>query len=889
MAEEGTAELGTAYEGAKDDINDKLVLDLAWERQQKKTFTAWCNSHLRKVGVKINELDQDFRDGSSLLRLLELISGDKVPPAEKRGKMRVHKIANVNKALKFISEHGVKLAGIGAEEIVDGNLKMTLGMIWTIILRFAIQDISVEELSAKEGLLLWCQRKTAPYKNVNVNNFHISFKDGLAFCALIHRHRPDLIDYDSLKKGNDMDNLNLAFEVAEKHLDIPKMLDAEDIVATPKPDERAIMTYVSSYYHAFSSSAQAEQAAKRIGQVLDVNKENEKMMEDYEQMATTLLEWIASTMPWVEDRTPETTLPETQSRLEEFRQYSTVTKPPKAQEKGELETHFHTLQTKLRLSNRPAYVPSEGKLVSDVNTSWKNLEAGEKQKQEFLMSELHRLQRLEHLAAKFEHKVGNTEKWADGKDEKLSRNDDIESANLAEILALDKIHDTFESDLEAANSRITLLETIAAELRDLNYVNSENVDARLQGVRDTFTNLKQMSDDRKARIQEAIASQQNLDSIRLDYAKRAATFNNWMDNTLDDLAETEVCSSITDVEALQAKHEEFKTGDLQEANVKYDELNGLVTTMAEMGSSENPYTALSPQAVYDKWCSVLDAVPQYEANLNVELEKQQGNEELRVAFAEKANVVGAYIEERSTALAELSMEGKGTMEEQLEAMKAFQEETVAYQPEIDAAESANQALENAIVFDNPHTQYSMDSIRSSWALLMAAINRATNETQNQILIRDSKGLSEAQLQEYRQSFNHFDKDKSGQLDKNEFRACLLSLGYKLGNDPMADPVYDKIWGDIDPNETGYVSFEAFVQFMSKEMVDEDSADQVMASFKILAGEKAYITADELRRELPGEQAEYCIVRMAPYTGPDAPEGALDYMSFSTALYGQSEL
>lgn len=85
-------------------------------------------------------------------------------------------------------------------EIVDGNLKMTLGMIWTIILRFAIQDISVEgewrgspegeragpdasspadpclcpcpETSAKEGLLLWCQRKTAPYRNVNVQNFH---------------------------------------------------------------------------------------------------------------------------------------------------------------------------------------------------------------------------------------------------------------------------------------------------------------------------------------------------------------------------------------------------------------------------------------------------------------------------------------------------------------------------------------------------------------------------------------------------------------------------------------------------------------------------------------------------------------------------------------------
>lgn len=53
-----------------------------------------------------------------------------------------------------------------------------------------------------------------------------------------------------------------------------------------------------------------------------------------------------------------------QGRLEEYRQYASVTKPPKSEEKGKLETHFHTLQTKLRVSKRPAYVPSEGKLVS---------------------------------------------------------------------------------------------------------------------------------------------------------------------------------------------------------------------------------------------------------------------------------------------------------------------------------------------------------------------------------------------------------------------------------------------------------------------------------------------------------------------------------------------
>ena len=47
-----------------------------------------------------------------------------------------------------------------------------------LLSRFAIQDISVEEMTAKEGLLLWCQRKTAPYKNVNVQNFHLSWRDG---------------------------------------------------------------------------------------------------------------------------------------------------------------------------------------------------------------------------------------------------------------------------------------------------------------------------------------------------------------------------------------------------------------------------------------------------------------------------------------------------------------------------------------------------------------------------------------------------------------------------------------------------------------------------------------------------------------------------------------
>ncbi|MEQ2269146.1 Alpha-actinin-1 [Xenotaenia resolanae] len=83
-----------------------------------------------------------------------------------------------------------------------------------------------------------------------------------------------------------MTNLNTAFDVAEKYLDIPKMLDAEDIVGTARPDEKAIMTYVSSFYHAFSGAQKAETAANRICKVLAVNQENEQLMEHYEKLAS---------------------------------------------------------------------------------------------------------------------------------------------------------------------------------------------------------------------------------------------------------------------------------------------------------------------------------------------------------------------------------------------------------------------------------------------------------------------------------------------------------------------------------------------------------------------------------------------------------------------------
>lgn len=105
--------------------------------------------------------------------------------------------------------------------------------------------------SAKEALLLWCQIKTADYANVNVKNFTTSWRDGLAFNALIHKHRPDLVNYSQLAKNNPVYNLNNAFNTAENKLGIKSLLDVDD-VNRDMPDDKAIMTYVATLYHYFS-------------------------------------------------------------------------------------------------------------------------------------------------------------------------------------------------------------------------------------------------------------------------------------------------------------------------------------------------------------------------------------------------------------------------------------------------------------------------------------------------------------------------------------------------------------------------------------------------------------------------------------------------------------
>ncbi|XP_072221502.1 spectrin beta chain, erythrocytic isoform X2 [Leuresthes tenuis] len=520
------------------------------EAVQKKTFTKWVNSILSRVGCRISDLYLDLRDGRMLIKLLEVLSGERLPKPTK-GRMRIHCLENVDKALQFLKEQRVHLENMGSHDIVDGNHRLILGLIWTIILRFQIQDIIVETgqedqketRSAKDALLLWCQMKTAGYPNVSITNFTTSWKDGMAFNALIHKHRPDLVDYDKLKRSNPTHNLQNAFNVAEQKLGVAKLLDPEDVF-TENPDEKSIITYVVAFYHYFSKMKQLAVEGKRVGKVLDHAIETEKMIDKYETLASDLLRWIEQTIIVLNNRKLANSLSGVQQQLQAFNTYRTVEKPPKFQEKGNLEVLLFTIQSRMRANNQRVYTPKEGALVSDINRAWECLERAEHERERVLRDELIRQEKLEQMARRFDRKAAMRETWL-LENQRLVAQDNF-GYDLPAVEAAKKKHDAIETDIAAYEERVQALVDISKELESERYHDAKRIDVRKDNVLRLWDYLQELLRARRGRLDKNLTLQRIFQEM--------LHIISWMDEMKARLLSPDFGKHLLEVEDLLQKH-----------------------------------------------------------------------------------------------------------------------------------------------------------------------------------------------------------------------------------------------------------------------------------------------------------------------------------------------
>ncbi|XP_062418871.1 protein-methionine sulfoxide oxidase mical3a isoform X9 [Pungitius pungitius] len=111
-----------------------------------------------------------------------------------------------------------------------------------------------ESIARSSKLLNWCQRQTEGYRNVNVTDLTMSWKSGLALCALIDRYRPDLIDFDSLDERDQEKNNQLGFDVAEREFGISPCMTGKEMSSVTEPDKLSMVMYLSQFYEMFKDT-----------------------------------------------------------------------------------------------------------------------------------------------------------------------------------------------------------------------------------------------------------------------------------------------------------------------------------------------------------------------------------------------------------------------------------------------------------------------------------------------------------------------------------------------------------------------------------------------------------------------------------------------------------
>ncbi|XP_033720383.1 dystonin isoform X22 [Tursiops truncatus] len=373
------------------DPAERAVLRIADERDkvQKKTFTKWINQHLMKVRKHVNDLYEDLRDGHNLISLLEVLSGDTLP--REKGRMRFHRLQNVQIALDYLKRRQVKLVNIRNDDITDGNPKLTLGLIWTIILHFQISDIHVtgesEDMSAKERLLLWTQQATEGYVGIQCENFTTCWRDGKLFNAIIHKYRPDLIDMNTVAVQSNLANLEHAFYVAEK-IGVIRLLDPEDVDVS-SPDEKSVITYVSSLYDAFPKVPEG-------GEGIGANDVEVKWIE-YQNMVNYLVQWIRHHVTTMSERTFPNNPVELKALYNQYLQFKETEIPPKETEKSKIKRLYKLLEIWIefgRIKLLQGYHPN------DIEKEWGKLIIAMLEREKALRPEVERLDMLQQIASR---------------------------------------------------------------------------------------------------------------------------------------------------------------------------------------------------------------------------------------------------------------------------------------------------------------------------------------------------------------------------------------------------------------------------------------------------------------------------------------------------------
>lgn len=463
------------------------------------------------------------------------------------------------------------------------------------------------------------------------------------------------------------------------------------------------------------------------------------------------------------------------------------------------------------------------------------------------------------------------------------------------IASLNQLKDQLLSETDASDP------SPRAHIRD-------SIIKRHDEVLKRWNNLIGASDARKQRLYRMQEQFKQIEDLFLSFAKKASAFNSWFENAEEDLTDPVRCNSIEEINSLKDAHAKF-TASLNTAASEFKQLQELDAQIKSFKVGANPYTWFTMEALVDTWRNLHKILKEREFELNKEAQRQEDNDRLRRQFAQYCNVFYNWLTETRMWLLQDSATAvttttvtpgggratpmdttTGSLEAQLEATRIKAREIKAKRGDLKQIEDLAAILEEHLILDNRYTEHGTVGLAQQWDQLDQLSMRIQHNLEQQIQARLQSGVSEEALKEFSMMFKHFDKNKSGRLDHQEFKSCLRALGYDLPmvEEGQVDPEFEAILDIVDPNRTG-VTLHSYISFMiSRETENVSSSEEVQNAFKAIAtNERPYVTSAELFHNLTKSMAEYCVTRMKPYVDPKtgAPvPNAYDYEDFTRTLF-----
>jgi Ca2+-binding EF-hand superfamily protein len=636
------------------------------------------------------------------------------------------------------------------------------------------------------------------------------------------------------------------------------------------------MTYVAYYWKKFASSNKSEKQARMIARVAKNAKDNAKMASDYEERAKKLLAWTAEkseAMANHEIKSFGNNLSKVQDNQKKFQDFKKSEKPTNTKEKADLAIFLVNLQSKQKQEKFPVYYPPTELATAAINEQWNTLENIIKEYETSLREAVSIMKRVEMQLNRYRARSKKVLEWQAEKETWLGGNEmtDPESVAIESLRANVNMLKAFSSELESVKKTLDSAVEVGTQVIDAEHSDADEVMETNIKMKEGNESVSTTSNQKLEELEKVLIRREEITRMCVEFSTKSDSLNVVLEGCLTDAVEPVSASNVKDVdiaeEALKHNMEQY-----EQSLPLLSECADLHQKVTEAGGNPEIYSRNKLTDIQEKCELTKKLMDEKQATLGPEREKQEKNQQLLEQFNGAAS---KYIDWGKSTLEEIQAEQEGIeFEEQLSKLqKVGQVATKESKDTLENLSEYTRALEEAdIVEQSEHTIGELQSLDQQ---IQAAFIQRSKGLENQIFAKKMTSVSQEQLDEFRETFTYFDKDKSGALTKNEFKAACASIG-----EDIPDNELDSVFKSFDKDGDGKIVFSEFIDYMVSVAKEGTGYDDVLGAYKELAGGADMITASQLGAAMDKEDTEYLISVMPKV------DDAYDYVAYLNTLFGK---